>query len=180
MRRMAYTDPLTGLSNLLAFREILDQRLMHLGGAGRQLALLFADIDDFKRINDTLGHDVGDEVLVNFSHRISDAVQRLGGQDAVMARFGGDEFVVLIESETGGDGDVRELATRLAEALVSELHSPLMVQERPVFLGTSIGITLFPEDAASAAMLIKNGDIAMYQAKVAGRRGPMHALHADD
>ncbi|GAA4866936.1 putative bifunctional diguanylate cyclase/phosphodiesterase [Luteimonas vadosa] len=169
MRRMAYTDPLTGLSNRLAFREILDQRLMHLGGAGHQLALLFADIDDFKRINDTLGHDVGDEVLVNFSHRISDAVQRLGGKDAVMARFGGDEFVVLIQSQAGREGEVRDLASRLAEALVSELHSPLMVQERPVFLGTSIGITLFPEDAASAAMLIKNGDIAMYQAKVAGK-----------
>ncbi len=167
MRRMAYTDALTGLSNRLAFRELLDQRLMQLRGAGRQLALLFADIDDFKRINDTLGHDAGDEVLVHFAQRISDAVDRLGGEDAVLARFGGDEFVVLIEA--GDDGDIRSAASRLAETLVSELHSPIVVQERAVFLGTSIGITLFPEDAAGAAMLMKNGDIAMYQAKVAGK-----------
>ncbi|MDQ3494861.1 MAG: EAL domain-containing protein [Pseudomonadota bacterium] len=167
MRRMAYTDALTGLSNRLAFRELLDQRLMQLRGAGCQLALLFADIDDFKRINDTLGHDAGDEVLVHFAQRISEAVDRLGGEDAVLARFGGDEFVVLIEA--GDGGDIRSAASRLAETLVSELHSPIMVQERVVFLGTSIGVTLFPEDAAGAAMLMKNGDIAMYQAKVAGK-----------
>jgi diguanylate cyclase (GGDEF)-like protein len=167
MRRMAYTDALTGLSNRLAFRELLDQRLMQLRGAGHQLALLFADIDDFKRINDTLGHDVGDEVLVHFAQRIGEAVQRLGGRNPVLARFGGDEFVILIEA--GEDGDIRSAASRLAEALVSELHSPIVVQERTAFLGTSIGITLFPEDAAGSAMLMKNGDIAMYQAKVAGK-----------
>jgi diguanylate cyclase (GGDEF)-like protein len=169
MRRMAYTDALTGLSNRLAFREMLDHRLMQLRGAGRQLALLFADIDDFKRINDTLGHDAGDEVLVHFSHRIRETVDRLGGEGAVLARFGGDEFVILIEADASQGDDIRAAASRLADSLVSELHSPIVVQERPVFLGTSIGITLFPEDAAGAAMLMKNGDIAMYQAKVAGK-----------
>jgi diguanylate cyclase (GGDEF)-like protein len=168
IRRMAYSDALTGLANRLQFREKLDQRLLQLRGAGRQLALLFADIDDFKRVNDTLGHDAGDDVLVQFSNRIREAVTRLGGESALLARFGGDEFVILIESGTA-DGDVRTAASRLAETLVAELSRPIVVQDRQVFLGTSIGITLFPEDASGSTMLMKNGDIAMYQAKVAGK-----------
>ena len=164
VRRMAYTDALTGLTNRLAFRESLDHRLMMLRGAGRQLAVLFADIDDFKRVNDTLGHEVGDEVLLLFANRIRDAVERLGGDEALLARFGGDEFVILIQN-----GDVRATATLLAETLVKELGQPLVVEGRQVFLGTSIGITLFPEDASGATALMKNGDIAMYQAKMAGK-----------
>ena len=161
---MAYTDALTGLTNRLAFRESLDHRLMLMRGSDRQLALLFADIDDFKRVNDTLGHEAGDEALLQFASRIQQAVDRYGGDDALLARFGGDEFVVLIQ-----EGDVRQAATRLAEVLVAELRLPLDIQGRQVFLGTSIGITLFPEDASSASALMKNGDIAMYQAKVAGK-----------
>ena len=164
VRRMAYTDALTGLTNRLAFRENLDHRLMLMRGSDRQLALLFADIDDFKRVNDTLGHEAGDEALLQFAARIQGAVDRYGGDDALLARFGGDEFVVLIQ-----EGDVRQAATRLAEVLVAELRLPLDIQDRQVFLGTSIGITLFPEDASSASALMKNGDIAMYQAKVAGK-----------
>ena len=164
VRRMAYTDALTGLTNRLAFRESLDHRLMLMRGSDRQLALLFADIDDFKRVNDTLGHEAGDEALLQFAARIQGAVDRYGGDDALLARFGGDEFVVLIQ-----EGDVRQAATRLAEVLVAELRLPLDIQDRQVFLGTSIGITLFPEDASSASALMKNGDIAMYQAKVAGK-----------
>ena len=164
VRRMAYTDALTGLTNRLAFRENLDHRLMLMRGSDRQLALLFADIDDFKRVNDTLGHEAGDEALLQFAARIQGAVDRYGGDDALLARFGGDEFVVLIQ-----EGDVRQAATRLAEVLVAELRLPLDIQGRQVFLGTSIGITLFPEDASSASALMKNGDIAMYQAKVAGK-----------
>jgi diguanylate cyclase (GGDEF)-like protein len=168
MRRMAYTDSLTGLANRLAFRETLDHRLMQLRGVGRQLALLFADIDDFKRVNDTLGHDVGDEVLIQFANRIREAVERAGGHASELARFGGDEFVILLHGE-GEHGDIRSSAAHLAETLVAELSRPIVVQDRQVFLGTSIGVTLFPEDASGATMLMKNGDIAMYQAKVAGK-----------
>ena len=169
IRRMAYTDPLTGLSNRLAFRERLDRRVLELRGTGRHMALLFADIDDFKRVNDSLGHDAGDEVLVQFAGRIRDAVQRHAGSDAILARFGGDEFVVLLATDGRGDADIHSLASSVAENLVMELSRPIRVQERQVFLGTSIGITLFPDDARDAGMLMKNGDIAMYQAKVAGK-----------
>ncbi|WP_149193913.1 putative bifunctional diguanylate cyclase/phosphodiesterase [Luteimonas suaedae] len=165
IRRMAYNDPLTGLANRLAFREILDARMLQSQGAARRLALLFADVDDFKRINDTLGHDVGDEVLVQFGGRISDIVDRYGGDGALLARFGGDEFVILLESTD----DIREMSSRLAGLLVDELRRPILVEGRQVFLGVSVGVTLFPEDASGATMLMKNGDIAMYQAKVAGK-----------
>lgn len=169
IRRMAYTDALTGLANRLAFRESLDQRLLQLHGAGCQLALLFADIDDFKRVNDTLGHDAGDDVLLQCARRIEHTVQRIGGDQAMLARFGGDEFVILIQAGHDPGADVRKIATHLAETLVTELGEPILVQDRQVFLGTSIGITLFPEDASGATSLMKNGDIAMYQAKVAGK-----------
>ncbi|GAB3357713.1 putative bifunctional diguanylate cyclase/phosphodiesterase [Lysobacter tyrosinilyticus] len=169
IRRMAYTDALTSLANRLAFRETLDERLLQMQGAGRQLALLFADIDDFKRVNDTLGHDAGDEVLLQFAQRIRETVRRIGGEGAALARFGGDEFVILVEPDAQTGQDAREVASRLAEALVTELGLPITVHNRQVFLGTSIGITLFPQDAAGANALMKNGDIAMYQAKVAGK-----------
>ncbi|MFT3755644.1 MAG: EAL domain-containing protein [Pseudoxanthomonas sp.] len=164
MRQMAYTDALTGLDNRRAFRENLDRRLQSLRGSNRQLALLFADFDDFKRINDSMGHEAGDEVLVQLADRIRSVVGRLGGGGARMARFGGDEFVVLVEDE-----DARTLAASLGECLVAELGQPLLMQGREVFLGVSIGITLFPDDAADATDLIKHGDVAMYQAKVAGK-----------
>ncbi|OEY99166.1 MULTISPECIES: EAL domain-containing protein [Stenotrophomonas] len=164
VRHMAYTDALTGLTNRLAFREALDHRLMAARASGHRLGLLFADMDDFKRVNDTLGHEAGDEALLQFAQRISAAVAQAGGDEALLARFGGDEFVILI-----GDGDVAAGARQLAELLVRELSKPLVVQGRELFLGTSIGVTLFPDDAADATTLLKNGDIAMYQAKVAGK-----------
>ncbi len=164
IRRMAYTDSLTGLSNRLAFRESLDERLLTLQASSGELALLFVDLDDFKRVNDTLGHEAGDEVLSQLSVRIRLAVERLGGPGAEIARFGGDEFIVLFMAD-----DIRAASGRLAEALIDEVQRPLVLQGRQVFLGASVGITLFPFDAASAGQLLKNADIAMYQAKVAGK-----------
>ena len=170
IRRVAYSDALTGLSNRLAFREALDSRLRAQQGAGRQLALLFADIDDFKRINDTLGHEAGDEVLLQIAGRIDRVVKAIPGVDAMVARFGGDEFVTLLQaSDNEPDGDVRTLANQLADALVHELGQPLLLHGRQIFLGSSIGVALFPDDADTASGLMKNGDIAMYQAKMAGK-----------
>jgi diguanylate cyclase (GGDEF)-like protein len=166
IRRLAYGDALTGLPNRLAFRELLDQRIVTAQAEGSRLALLFVDLDDFKRVNDTLGHDAGDEVLGQFSSRLEQVLGRDAGADgrAVVARLGGDEFVALIAGE-----EVRDASAMLAETLLAELQRPMAAAGRQVFLGGSVGITVFPEDAASAAALLKNGDIAMYQAKVAGK-----------
>jgi diguanylate cyclase (GGDEF)-like protein len=164
IRRLAYTDSLTGLPNRLAFRELLDERVLTAQAAGTRLALLFVDLDDFKRINDTLGHDAGDEVLGQFAARIRQCVSIAAEGEPEVARFGGDEFVALITGE-----EVHDAAAHVAAAILAELQRPLTLHGRQVFLGASIGITEFPDDAISAAVLMKNGDIAMYQAKVAGK-----------
>ena len=164
IRRMAYTDPLTGLANRLSFRELLDDRLLTLHASSGELALLFVDLDDFKRVNDTLGHEAGDEVLSQLAARLRLTLERLGAQSADIARFGGDEFIVLYMAE-----DIRAASARLAEAMIEEIQRPLLLGGKQVFLGASIGITMFPFDAYHAGQLLKNADIAMYQAKVAGK-----------
>jgi diguanylate cyclase (GGDEF)-like protein len=164
IRRMAYTDPLTGLANRLSFRELLDDRLLTLHASSGELALLFVDLDDFKRVNDTLGHEAGDEVLSQLSARLRLTLERFGARAADIARFGGDEFIVLYMAD-----DIRAASARLAEALLEEIERPLLLAGKQVFLGASIGITMFPFDAYHAGQLLKNADIAMYQAKVAGK-----------
>lgn len=167
MRRAAYSDALTGLANRLAFRADLEQRLREMHGTGCQLALLFADLDDFKGINDTLGHEAGDDVLVQTAARIEHAVAQKGGARTLVARLGGDEFVILLEAVAGTD--LRGQATRIAEALVHDLAQPLLLHGRRLVLGTSVGIAVFPDDANTTSQLMKCGDIAMYQAKFAGK-----------
>lgn len=170
IRRVAYSDALTGLANRLAFREALEARLREMKGAGSQLALLFADLDDFKRVNDSLGHEAGDEVLLQVAERIDRAVLSVQGAQALVARFGGDEFVVLLHADDAGlQVDIRGMASKLAGALVEQLGEPLLLHGRQVLLGVSVGVAIFPDDAGSASLLMKNGDIAMYQAKVAGK-----------
>lgn len=175
VRQMAYTDALTGLTNRLAFREALEARMVQVQGTSQRLALLFVDVDDFKRVNDTLGHEAGDEVLLCFVERIRQCVHAVGGAQTLLARFGGDEFVILLD-----DQDTAARAMRLAEQLVAELARPLLLANREVFLGSSIGITLYPDDAADASSLLKNGDIAMYQAKLAGKNCYRHYTRAMD
>jgi diguanylate cyclase (GGDEF)-like protein len=164
IRRMAYTDPLTGLANRLSFRESLDDRLLTLQASSGELALLFIDLDDFKRVNDTLGHEAGDEVLAQLSMRVRLTLEQCEAHGFEIARFGGDEFIVLYLAD-----DIRAASARLAEALIAEVARPLLLHGKQVFLGASVGITLFPFDATHAGQLLKNADIAMYQAKVAGK-----------
>ncbi|GIX34338.1 MAG: GGDEF domain-containing protein [Lysobacteraceae bacterium] len=169
--RLAYTDPLTGLANRLAFRERLEQRMAAARAAGESLALLFIDLDGFKRINDAMGHDAGDQVLEQVAARLTAGVES-AWEGAQLARLGGDEFVVL-----AGGGVEHDRVRSFAEGLLQALKDPFHVHGQPVFLGASIGITRFPQDAAEARSLLKAGDLAMYQAKLAGR-GCVRFFHA--
>lgn len=164
IRRLAFGDSLTGLPNRASFRETLDRRIMQADEVGGQVALLFIDLDEFKRVNDTLGHDAGDQVIIELALRIQ-RVAAVVVRDAVdLARFGGDEFVVLLAG-----ADARERATRLAKALLAELRLPILLDQYPVVLAASIGIALYPQDADQTSTLLKSADIAMYSAKLDGK-----------
>ena len=173
VRRLAYVDSLTGLPNRLMLREALGRAMMVGRSSGTGLALLFIDLDDFKRINDTLGHDAGDEALAQVAHRLEArlAAVRLPAQPDVtgsagdmVARFGGDEFVALLFG-----GDLRARARQFAEGVFEAVREPLAAGGRSVHLNASIGITLFPDDGDDPQGLMKCGDIAMYEAKQAGK-----------
>ncbi|HET9483225.1 MAG TPA: EAL domain-containing protein [Xanthomonadales bacterium] len=171
VRRLAYLDSLTGMPNRLVLRETLSRAIVLGQSKGTGLALLFVDLDDFKRINDTLGHDAGDEALAQLSRRLEQALDEVRDPSVpredsceLIARFGGDEFVALITGH-----DVRERARLLAEGILEAGRQPLSAAGRRVHLNASIGITLFPDDAQDAPQLLKHGDIAMYQAKVYGK-----------
>jgi diguanylate cyclase (GGDEF)-like protein len=164
IRRIAYTDPLTGLGNRLALSESLESRLLTLQASSGELALMFIDLDDIKRVNDTLGHHVGDELLVSVASRIREACEAEAIDTAELARFGGDEFVVLFPA-----ADVRQRAESLARRILAAIKTPLPVHDRGLVVSGSIGITIFPDDAASAAQMVKNADMAMYQAKAGGK-----------
>lgn len=164
VRRIAYTDSLTGLPNRLALREMLDLKLFAHGVAGPSLVLMFIDLDDFKRVNDTMGHEAGDRVLIQLADRIREHAGKAAGVEVQVARFGGDEFVAVMQCE-----EPRLRAARVADAIIDALLLPIRLRGREQFMGASIGITVYPDDGRSASQLIKNGDIAMYQAKLAGK-----------
>lgn len=160
IRDLAYYDPLTGLPN----RRLLDDRLqVELAHAGRQrsrVAVMFVDLDRFKRINDSLGHEVGDQLLVEVANRLRACLR----DDDTVARMGGDEFVVVMSDFDGPDGAVHA-ANRMAGAL----RSPICVDGRELVVTCSIGISLYPDDGRDSSTLIKNADVAMYRAKAEGR-----------
>ncbi|MGL6290997.1 MAG: putative bifunctional diguanylate cyclase/phosphodiesterase [Silanimonas sp.] len=164
IRRIAYTDPLTGLGNRLSLSESLESRLLTLQASSGELALMFIDLDDIKRVNDTLGHHVGDELLVDVASRIRRTCAEEGIDAAELARFGGDEFVVLFP-----EANVRQRAEQLARRILAAINAPMALHDRDLVVSGSIGITVFPDDAASAAQMVKNADMAMYQAKAAGK-----------
>jgi diguanylate cyclase (GGDEF)-like protein/PAS domain S-box-containing protein len=160
IKHLAHHDTLTGLPNRASFMERLEMLMSGAAGDRGRLALLFIDLDHFKRVNDSLGHLVGDALLQTVAERIT---SRLRTSDLV-ARFGGDEFMVLL-SDFDSLADVEEVALKLLGAI----ESPVQVEGRPISVTPSIGVALFPDDGDTPGQLIKHADAAMYLAKSRGR-----------
>jgi diguanylate cyclase (GGDEF)-like protein/PAS domain S-box-containing protein len=156
----AYHDALTGLPNRLLFRDRLTVALAHAKRQRAPLAVMFLDLDRFKNVNDTLGHSLGDELLRAVAARLRTVVR----EGDTISRMGGDEFTVLL-SELRDPAD----AAKIAQKLLDTVAHPLRVEGHELYVTTSIGIALFPNDGDSAEALLKNADSAMYRAKDAGR-----------
>ena len=157
---LANHDPLTALPNRTMFHDALRHAIAQAKLHGEQLALLFIDLDRFKVINDSLGHDAGDQLLRAVAERLSGALK----ESDLLARLGGDEFVMLIERTH----DVQEIA-HFAESILRALGKPFMLEGREFFVSCSIGISLFPHDGEDGQSLLKNADIALYRAKETGK-----------
>ena len=163
IRQLAYYDVLTNLPNRRLLLDRLNQALAQAQRHQRSLAVMFLDLDHFKEINDTLGHDAGDELLKVVAERLSLCVR---GGDTV-SRHGGDEFVIIL-SEIALQQDVALVAEKILEVL----NEPVTIQRHKLKITTSIGIVVYTvEDEDDAVSLMKKADIAMYQAKAAGRNG---------
>jgi diguanylate cyclase (GGDEF)-like protein len=160
MSHQALHDALTGLPNRRLFYERLDAALDHRTSEGALLALIFVDLDRFKPVNDRLGHDAGDELLRQVSHRFR-ACLRIHD---TLARVGGDEFVILLE----GISDVED-AISVADRLVASLHAPFAILGSDVWIGASVGLSL-AQPGDDPNLLLRAADTAMYRAKQAGGR----------
>ena len=168
IQRVAHHDSLTGLPNRLLFNDRLAQSIRLARRENRKFALLFLDLDKFKQVNDTLGHDAGDELLQQVAARIR---RELRDSDTV-ARVGGDEFTVILPDVVQAQ-DAETVARKIVAALTAPIR--LERQGRSVEIGTSIGIALYPTDAEDADALVSAADAAMYSAKQAGSGYLLHA-----
>ncbi|MDB5968470.1 MAG: diguanylate cyclase [Hydrocarboniphaga sp.] len=157
---MAHYDALTGLPNRRLFYETLKKTLAHAAERSWLVAVLFVDLDHFKDVNDTLGHTIGDALLIEVSNRLVDCVRI---RDTV-GRLSGDEFALILVMQEGQQG-----AAVVAQKIRDALRRPLKLQGHEVSVTTSIGITIYPDDASEPGVLIQYADTAMYQAKQAGR-----------
>ncbi|HEX7151940.1 MAG TPA: EAL domain-containing protein [Thermoanaerobaculia bacterium] len=158
----AYHDALTGLPNRLLFRDRLTVALAHAKRQQHLLAAMFLDLDRFKYVNDTLGHSVGDELLKAIAVRLQSMLR----EEDTIARMGGDEFTILL-----ADLASAEDAAKIAQKLIDAIAQPVHLEGQDLYITTSIGIALYPNDGASAEQLLQNADNAMYRAKEAGRNG---------
>lgn len=158
--KQANFDKVTGLPNRHMFHDRLEQEIKKAHRSGQQLALLFIDLDRFKEVNDTLGHDIGDILLVETAQRINGCIR----DTDTVARLGGDEFtVILLEVD-----DTRNIE-RVAQCVLKALAEPFQLGDEVVYISASIGITLYPNDATGVEDLLKNADQAMYVSKSQGR-----------
>jgi diguanylate cyclase (GGDEF)-like protein len=163
IHRLAYFDALTGLPNREWIGEYLSQALGEAASSRRNVALLYVDLDQFKRINDTLGHETGDELLRQVAERLTAALAYTGASGR-LARVGGDEFIVVL----GGNPAVAD-AERAAQCIQAALAAPFVQGSYEFVVTPSIGIALYPEHGVDGQTLLKNADGAMYDAKASGR-----------
>ncbi|WP_235107809.1 EAL domain-containing protein [Acaryochloris sp. 'Moss Beach'] len=160
IHQQAFHDALTGLPNRVLFAERLDQALTEARRNQDNLAVMFMDLDRFKTINDTLGHSVGDELLKEVANRLQHCLR---GGDTV-ARWGGDEFTLLLASiRTVAD------ATRTAQRILDAFQEVVKIDHHEIYINASIGIACFPDDGQEAEVLLQNADVALYQCKEQGR-----------
>ncbi|PSL40747.1 PAS domain S-box-containing protein/diguanylate cyclase (GGDEF)-like protein [Planomicrobium soli] len=158
---LVYLDPLTGLPNRRLFHERLDQALNEAAEKENIFSLLYLDLDHFKLINDTFGHSIGDQLLVEATERL----QRHATQEDLIARLGGDEFILLLPHAG------RKKAANLARGLLKSFEEPFHFNGEEMFVSLSIGISRYPEDGKDQETLIKNADLALYRTKDIGRNG---------
>jgi diguanylate cyclase (GGDEF)-like protein/PAS domain S-box-containing protein len=160
IRQMAYHDYLTGLPNRKLFYDRLGIALAQSQRNQKKVGIVMLDLDNFKGVNDTLGHDVGDLLLKAAVDRLSSALRK----GDTVARFGGDEFVLIFPDLKG-----IEDAILVAQKIVDSFHKPFLIDTHQLVVTTSIGIAVYPNDGIDEDILLRNADIAMYQAKQAGR-----------
>ena len=161
MRHQAMHDTLTGLPNRLALSQVLDELLNTQAVTQMNMGLLFIDLDGFKAVNDTLGHDKGDELLIAVSKRLKGVVRN----SDIVARLSGDEFVITLPYIPG-----HEAAFNVGRKVVDAVSKrPYELADKAIYIGASVGVALYPEDAQDVESLLKHADIAMYQAKQAGK-----------
>lgn len=160
LAHLAHYDALTGLPNRLLFTERTEQAHTQARRNRQSLALLLVDLDHFKHINDSLGHNIGDEVLKAVGERLKSLLEK----GVTLARLGGDEFAVLLEN-----AQQAAQAAEVAQGILNGLREPIRVYEQSLFLTASIGVSVFPNDAENAEQLLRNADAALFQAKNQGR-----------
>jgi len=160
LEHLAHHDILTGLPNRLLFNDRLTRSIEKSKRRELKMALLFIDLDHFKEINDSLGHDAGDVVLKEVAQRLKQTMRK---EDS-LARLGGDEFTIIIEDLESG-----EHASVLAQKIISQLAAPINFDNNSLYISSSIGISLFPDDGSNPQNLLKYADSAMYKAKDEGR-----------
>lgn len=161
LQHLAHHDPLTGLPNRLLLLARLEHSLQHAGREDQHVGVMFLDLDHFKKINDSFGHPVGDQLLKMVAARLLSAVRK----DDTVARLGGDELTVILGSLKDSN-----YAATAAKHILGHLAEPFRLQGQDVFVSASIGISIYPRDGKDATTLLKNADTAMYMAKNAGRQ----------
>jgi diguanylate cyclase (GGDEF)-like protein len=164
IERLAYFDPLTGLPNRQRCLETAERQFAEASRSGEAVAVIYLDLNSFKRINDTFGHSVGDAVLCTVAGKLTRAVHDLASEPAhvSLARFGGDEFVILVRQR-----EVQTLALRLAEKCSAAFRQPIIHEGLEFYSAPSIGVAMYPQDGGDVATVLKHADTAMYQAKTA-------------